>query len=159
MQIRQKHLLDARLLEVPWRGGNHGLHLPWTSWRPEVGGSNLYPCHGPLPVCGLPRASTTALSCVLPNFFPMAFCPVCCPTTQPGPSAYGMTTAIPCHGNVSARVCWLCMLATPFAMVFCLYMLSNFSATALCPCGLHNPGEPWPSALVSCRGPLALWTV
>lgn len=75
----------------------------------------------------LPRPSTMALSHVFPNVFPMTFCPECCPTTQPGPPAYGVTPTIPSHGNVSTRVCWLCLLAIsclPWSSTYTCYPTS-----------------------------------
>lgn len=88
--------------------------------------------------CGLPRPSTTAPWRVLPNFFPMAFWPICCPTTQPGPSAYGMTPII-CHGNPSARVCWLCFLAKPCLPWTSACTCSPTSQQQSSAQGLHNP--------------------
>lgn len=108
-------------------------------------------------LCGLPRPSTMALSYVLPNVFPMDFSD-CCPTTKPVPSAYGVTPAITYHGNVSARVCWLCLLATsclPWSSTCTCYPNSLQQSSA--PDG-HIIHGPWTSP-VCCQGPLALRTI
>ena len=78
-----------------------------------------------------------AFSCVLPNFFPMALSPY---AAQPVRVLFlSDSPTIPCHGNMSRMVF---ASPNPSATVLCLYMLSNFSTTLLCPQG--------PSGLMDC---------
>lgn len=145
MQIRQKQLLDIRLAwaEVPWEGRHYTLHLLGTSCLPEVGGSSLCPCKGPLMYTAQFLSHGLPLY-MLPNHSARALC------LWDDPN-HPLPWQCLCQGVLATWACY-----TLSAMDLCLYLLSSFSATVLFPWGLQ---KPLPSAPVSCQGPLALWTV
>lgn len=116
------------------RGGNYRLHPLWPSSSPEVGGNSLCPSLGALQ-CGLQRPAPMAFN---------VYCPIAFPWPSPPYAAQPLSEGPPPIGQPNHPLPWLAVFASPnpSAVVLCLYRLSNFSATVLCPRG--------PSGLTDC---------
>lgn len=116
------------------------LHLLRTSSCPEFGGSSLCPSQGTLPVWdakALYHGLLLMYTAQFPSHGPLS---QMLPNHSSRVSFLWDGPIIYCHGNVSAMVCWLCLLAQTLLPLSSAYSCS-FPATVLCPQGPSGPTD------------------